>query len=699
VRIIQGVNIDHSPKKQEEIIYEGGVHKGRFQKSNVGSYAVVEKWLPGGEPSGIAVTFFMQPWLPRAGHTQTVISTLDMRTKSGFAALLNEAGQVQFCIGTGDDLEVIYTDFHPERKRWIEVKISLHKTLVSVTLTPLALIAAASSVPPLTLQRNLKNPLRISKENILMFGASTVKWPAYASDVFNGRIDRPCIKKIGLPSITLVEFDFSLEISSDRIIDVSGNACHGRLVNAPTRAVRGYDWDGSEPDWTKAKFGYGAIHFHDDDLDDAAWDTDFTIKVPPKARSGVYAVNVQSTNGKTSDSIVFMVRPSEDAWQQRDGKVAFVLSTFTYLAYANEQLHDKRRMSAIDVGPGFDMNTAATSEDFWRMKRRKDVGLSLYDVHNDDSGTVFSSAKRPILNLKPGYIMWAMRRPRAISADTMMIGFLEREGVPYEVVTDHDLHERGVGAISGFNTVLTGSHPEYPSLESYNAYIGYAKQGGNMMYLGGNGFYWVSATDIPNRPHLIEIRRGDQGVRTYVLPGGEHILSLNGRQGGLWRSRGRATNVLWGIGFCGEGVAPGVPFKRSEASLNDTSISWIFEGIDPDELIGEYGLGGGASGDEIDRFDVANGSPTCIKVLASSTGHPDDFGIAPEDVSFPILNTLGTQTDLIRSDVTYYVTDAGGGVFSVGSINWYNSLGWDDYQNNVARLTANVMKGFLKGLK
>jgi hypothetical protein len=47
----------------------------------------------------------------------------------------------------------------------------------------------------------------------------------------------------------------------------------------------------------------------------------------------------------------------------------------------------------------------------------------------------------------------------------MLIGLLEREGIPHEIVKDHNLHERAVAAISGFNTALTGSHPEYPSLE------------------------------------------------------------------------------------------------------------------------------------------------------------------------------------------------------------------------------------------
>jgi hypothetical protein len=46
-------------------------------------------------------------------------------------------------------------------------------------------------------------------------------------------------------------------------------------VNAPTRAVKGFDWDGLECDWAKATFGYSAIHFHEDDLDDAQCENDF----------------------------------------------------------------------------------------------------------------------------------------------------------------------------------------------------------------------------------------------------------------------------------------------------------------------------------------------------------------------------------------------------------------------------------------
>ncbi|EXJ86338.1 hypothetical protein A1O3_03289 [Capronia epimyces CBS 606.96] len=714
VRIIQGVDLEHSPPKQEEIIatIPAGKAQGRFQLARPGSYAIVDRWIPGScskQLGRLGVSFYMQPWLPESGHTQTLVSALDVNRHVGFTAVILPTGTLEFWLGTGSEIEVVPTAFRPAKKRWVQVEMAVDGTDFTAAITPQARFAEAG-LPPVTVKHQLRGSFAMLPDIPLLFGASYAQSPNAAdsrpTNFFNGRLDSPCIKTNTTP---LVKFDFSRDMTTDFIVDVSGHGHKGKLVNAPTRAVKGYDWDGTEPDWTRAKYGYGAIHFHDDDLDDAEWDTDFTITIPEDVRSGAYAVKVESTNKKTSDYIPFFVRAGQAAGQtqQREGKVAFVLSTLTYLAYANEHLFEReKRRSAIDVGPGFDTSSIWPSEDFERLKRRSDLGLSPYDVHNDDSGVVYSSAKRPILNLRPGYVMWAMARPREFSADSLFIGFLERERIPYEIVTDHDLHAQGVAAIAGFSTVVTGHHPEYPTLESYDAYMAYAAQGGNLMYLGGNGFYWVSSTDTATRPHRIEVRRGDQGVRTYGLPGGERVHSLSGQAGGMWRSRGRACNVLFAVGFSGEGAGPGVPFARTDVSaFKDASarasVAWMFEGIGPDELIGQHGLGraGGASGDEVDRYDVANESPEAAIVLASSTGHSDEFGIAPEDTTFPIVNTLGTQTDLIRSDITYYVTSAGGGVFSVGSMNWFCSLGWDDYQNNVATLTRNVILGFLKGLR
>ncbi|EXJ73192.1 uncharacterized protein A1O5_02952 [Cladophialophora psammophila CBS 110553] len=342
-------------------------------------------------------------------------------------------------------------------------------------------------------EASLPNDFSISPDCALLFAGTfaetvTTQSPR-VTHFFNGRIDSPSITTVGPEGGVIVHYDFARNISEDSIIDTSGGGHHGRLINAPTRGVRGYNWDASEIDWTKAKYGYGAIHFHEDDLDDAKWETDFTVTLPSDIRSGIYAVEVQSTNGKTSDMITFIVRPTATASLHDPGKpkVGLVLSTFTYLAYANDKLSDPERPSSSATGAALCEVTLYPSEDMSRQLRRRDIGLSTYDTHNDLSGTVFSTAKRPITNFRPGFISYGLARPRHISTESMMIGYLERENIPYGTITDHNLHKYGASALAPYNTVITGGHPEYLSFEIYDAYENYAKQGGNLMYLGGKG--------------------------------------------------------------------------------------------------------------------------------------------------------------------------------------------------------------------
>lgn len=45
--------------------------------------------------------------------------------------------------------------------------------------------------------------------------------------------------------------------------------------------------------------------------------------------------------------------------------------------------------------------------------------------------------------------------------------------------------------------------------------------------------------------------------------------------------------------------------------------------------------------------------------------------------------------------MTYFDIHGGGAVFSVGSVNWAGSLGWNDYNNNVVRISDNVLSKLL----
>ena len=93
-------------------------------------------------------------------------------------------------------------------------------------------------------------------------------------------------------SVLVARWDFSLDIPSETILDISPNRMHGRTVNLPARAMTGHNWTGEVMDWTQAPEQYGAIHFHDDDLVDAGWQEDFRFEVPQDLRSGVYAARL-----------------------------------------------------------------------------------------------------------------------------------------------------------------------------------------------------------------------------------------------------------------------------------------------------------------------------------------------------------------------------------------------------------------------
>ncbi len=89
-------------------------------------------------------------------------------------------------------------------------------------------------------------------------------------------------------------WDFSLDIGGCAISDVGPNGLHGNTVNLPSRGCKGYNWSGTEQNWRHAPQEYGAIHFHDDDLYDAGWETDFKYIVPADLRSGAYAVRLKT---------------------------------------------------------------------------------------------------------------------------------------------------------------------------------------------------------------------------------------------------------------------------------------------------------------------------------------------------------------------------------------------------------------------
>ncbi|KAJ6443233.1 hypothetical protein O9K51_04412 [Purpureocillium lavendulum] len=692
------IDVKNGPEPRVEEIgsVPDGICNGRFQRAHPGSYGIVpDIGLDPLAHFGQRFTVYVQPWLTECDHVQALVSTLDPRERSGVAVVVDEHGMISVLVGQGNRIQTVNSGFAPACRRWTKVDLTARRDDLSLCITPLP-HGLEPAQQPATLQMNLDSCLSLASSTQLYLAASLVEEQVDGisrlrpSNHFNGRLDSLTVEAIGECPLTLASYDFSVDIPSDHIVDTSGSNRRGGLVNAPSRAVKGRLWDGNETDWTKDPRAYGAIHFHEDDLDDAGWDTDFSVQVPKDARSGVYAVEIESTTSAVRDQVVFFVRPTTSGSKFVDGpRVALVMSTFTYLAYANEHQFDLSSPARVEV-PGLDDIEFYKDETFHKQDRRRDLGLSCYDVHRDLSAVTYSSAKRPMLNCRPDYINWTGHRPRELSAELIMQGFLEQLGVTYDIVTDHDLHSSGARALEGYTTVITGCHPEYHTLESYVAYEEYLKA-------GGSHIVWRSGAVAKAYVPLTKSLARDTTRSTVVLAGSGEI-----------EERLPITLLASGVAEKGQAQASTVYDVHLLATFTECVqegmpdlTSWIFARLDTSssgELVfGKNalgGLGGGASADEIDRKDVKYGSPANAIVLASSVGHPDTFGLFPEDVGFPMIKTLGTQTDLIRSDMVYYETSGGGAVFSIGSISWYCALGWNNYQNDVAIITENVIRRF-----
>jgi N,N-dimethylformamidase len=670
VRIVRGDPNPAGPAPKLEDMSElfDGRFASRRQHAHPGSYAIVEGARDVALPAALAIEALIWPTLPLDG-AQTVVSRRDPANGAGFALVLTPEGMA---LEVGANRAVVGK---PLRERaWYRVWASADPStgMLRVGQQPLRRAfavddegEASNPTDPGSLALDAKQPVLIGAE-------SAADRPARRC--FNGKIEAPRING-------LAAWDFSRRMSTMEIEDTGPNALHGRLINLPTRAMKGAAWTGEQRDWKAAPQHYAAIHFHDDDLHDCGWADDFSFTVPKDMRSGVYGM--QLSCGPHRDVIPFFVRPQVGKPQ---AKVCYLAATFTYQVYAN--------FSRGLFDEPFRQRAAAWKAAAGNPDDHKDYGLSTYNFHRDGSGVAYSSHLRPLLTWRPNFLTFfdaAGSGLRHLPADTHLTGWLDRMGIAYDVVTDHDLHDKGVDILKSYKVVLTGSHPEYHTARTLDALQAYTENGGRLMYLGGNGFYWrVALSDAV--PGAIEVRRTEGGIRTWPAEPGEYYHAFDGAYGGLWRRSDRPPNLLCGIGFSSQGLFVGDSYRRT-AAARDNHHAWIFEGV-KDELFGGYGFsGGGAAGFELDRLDHRLGSPLNAVVLATSEGHDrSEFVVVHEErLGFVTTVTGETLEQLIRADMTYIEKPRGGAVFSVGSITYCGSLPHHGFDNDVSRLTFNVV--------
>lgn len=710
VRLIHGDPNPRGPgfKERPAETSVSGEYPGRKQPIHTGSYVIVSDSPRLRQLGSFTLEAWIYPTTPRK-EVQGILTKWSAATGTGYGLFIDEGGDLALWLGDKDGrVERIRSGKSLRASDWYFVaatydaksgKVGLHQEPVTARPLDDSRVVSEYSTQIRTVGE--------SDAAFLMAGywQRSDSGKAVVGGHFNGKIDSPRLfgralnrdevesLKRGAPPTDLgaalvAAWDFAPDSSSRKIADTSSHALHGQTVNLPTRAMTGHNWTGNEANFTRAPNEYGAIHFHDDDLDDAGWDVDFELVVPASLKSGVYAARLRS--GDREDYIPFFVRPRKGTASAR---IAFLAPTNSYLAYGNEHLMDDPKIQAMLVGSG--ISYPAQAQDKYIIEH----GLhSLYDRHTDGSGVCYSSRLRPVVTMRPKYNTQVLAvgrgAPHQLNADLHLLNWMEAKGHEVDVITDEDLHFEGADLLAPYKVLVTGTHPEYTSGPMLSALETYSGNGGRLMYLGGNGFYWVTSIGA-EFPHFIEVRRWG-GTRPWEAAPGEYHHNTTGELGGIWRLRGKAPQKLVGVGFTAQGIDRNAPYRRQPGSF-DPRAAFIFEGIGADEIIGDFEslvMNHGAAGFEMDRLDYSLGTPPHALLLASSSGYSNSYQHVIEEVLIANSGQGGSVNPQVKADIVYFESPNGGAVFSVGSISWCGCLSFNNYDNNVSRITDNVLRRF-----
>lgn len=702
VRLIHGDDNPRGPGPKEVPVASAlaGRYPGKFQPIYPGSYVRVDRPAAFDAAQGFTVMTWVKPSAPGRG-LQGIFSQWDAVANRGFGLFLNGEQGLELWLGAAHKLALgvplrttewtfVAAGFDPAGGRAF-----LYQHVGRFTLTAAdqsARTEAACEAPafaadaPLTMaagwlaqEDGRRNPAacyngKLEGPRLFDRVLSAAELEAAAADALPPDLLRHQV----------AAWDFAHGMAGCRIPDGTGRGLDGMTVNRPMRALTAHHWRPESESFHDAPDQYKAIHFHDDDLADAAWAESFRLQIPDDLKSGVYAVKLTGADG-ARDYLPFFVRPPRGT---ATAPIAVLMPTVSYMAYANECLLDLQ-----ELGGSTPMRNRTLHPAEYAYINRYHL-RSTYDYHRDGTGVCYSSMLRPILaSFRPYHRCRSFDAPHQFAADLYIIDWLEQKGFAYDVITDHDLHREGGDLLKPYRAIISGSHAEYWTAAMLDGLEGYQAQGGRFICLSGNGLYWVTGLD-PDNQTVCEVRRAN-GSRTWATGPGENHLSFTGEHAGLWRLRGRPPQKYTGVGTAGVGFDRGAPYRRRPESY-DPRTAFIFEGVDGD-MIGDFpvlALNYGAAGFEIDRADVTLGTPVHALVVASSTGYSDNYQPAMEEAFALVPYQNGLFNPNIRTDMVFYELPHDGAVFSVGAVTFCSALSYNNYNNSASRVLENVVRAF-----
>jgi N,N-dimethylformamidase len=364
VRMLQGDTNPTGPGVKEEVVATpaNGEYPGRFQPIHAGSHVVVD------DPSGrlalsgaFTLHAFIYPTTPlksgqydedeRSGVEddtleralppspgQGILTRFAADSGAGYGMTIDD-GKLTLVVGTGSGAPARFSvDIPLVGHVWYSAAVSYDPASGQARIYQRPVINAVNShisrIVPLhytvDAQGTLGGQPADARAPFLIAGYAAAGGAGADTVVaghYNGKIDRPkvfsrALSVAELDALTaggapgadglLANWDFADGIGpngipTDRVADAGPHGLHGLCVNLPARGMTGYNWQGREEHFIHAPEQYGAIHFHDDDIEDCRWQADFELTIPADMQSDSYAAKL--TLGEAEDYVPFFVLP------------------------------------------------------------------------------------------------------------------------------------------------------------------------------------------------------------------------------------------------------------------------------------------------------------------------------------------------------------------------------------------------------
>jgi hypothetical protein len=624
-----------------------------------GSYAWIEgEPLPAGP---LALGLWLRLWtLPAVEVMQMgwygLITDIDYPDSGRFGLIVDHLGRIGVYLGDGGAFRHEWLHWSPPllaplRGRWAHVAASWTEAGLAIFLDGRSVHEEALALPDAAIGPAARLRLGALAEG----GAADDFLEGDVAQPFVGRfmLDAAAAARIAadgaarpLPELApgpLLAWWPLDEERGTRLGDASGHGRHGHIANHGTWMVGGprfaparrlpleYRPD-ADPD-----HGHG-LRFCSDDLMDAGWPVAARFTVPADAESGLYAVRVrlagQAPEAATvAPFVVSRTRP------RRPGSLAVLCATLTWHTYGRR--------------PAKELVTAGLTS-------------SLYSTHLNGTPFFHLGFRLPIPMAHPyGFESPRSTRTRSthlVRTERFLEAWLAREGYPYELITDLDLH-RDPALLDRFQALAIVGHSEYWTNAMRDGVLAWLGRGGRVLSLSGDTLSVRVTLDPAER--VMECRKivfADDPRWLGPERWGESWHSDDRMPGGSFRRLGMPSWDVLGMSFKGmidDGTS--TSFRPYNVLAPD---HFLFHAphpvpVTPQGTIGERSLNGlgGASGYEFDATqDHTHLGPAPLPGVVTLASVLDQ----------PNLEWLGDPGR--GADLIYWRRPDGGTVINFGSI-------------------------------